>query len=177
MAGVGTQACAILGKAMRGLVYTCLLLFILSKSAAPIKELYGPAPWLAYYDDYFFVNAQGVFGFINSHRPTLILSYTHDPLPPPPKKPPSPPSCQDHRGQIATDQHGRPLTCHQLQPYCSHNQQVANLCQRTCRTCESGASHTAVATAVAESTALRWHILEFANLPGDPSKPPWSLHP
>ena len=36
--------------------------FILCKSAAPIKELFSSAPWLAYYDDYFFVNAQGVFG-------------------------------------------------------------------------------------------------------------------
>ena len=27
------------------------------------------------YDDFFFVNAHGVFGFINSHRPVLSLMY------------------------------------------------------------------------------------------------------
>jgi len=48
---------------------------------------------------------QGVFGFINSHRPTLILSYTHDPLPPLPDTD----VCHDSSGPIANDQHGRAL--------------------------------------------------------------------
>jgi hypothetical protein len=55
----------VVGRWMRAVVHVLLVCFILSKSAAPLKELFGPAPWLHYYDDYFFVNAQGcVFGFI-----------------------------------------------------------------------------------------------------------------
>jgi hypothetical protein len=50
-----------------------LFFFIMHKSVEPIKELYSPAPWLHYYDDYFFVNSQGVFGFINQERVTLVL--------------------------------------------------------------------------------------------------------
>jgi hypothetical protein len=49
----------------------------------------------------------GVFGFINSHRPTLVLSYTHDPLPPQPDDR----DCKDLSGPVANDQHGRPMTC------------------------------------------------------------------
>ena len=40
------------------IVHISLVFFILCKSAEPMKELFKPAPWLAYYDRYFFVNAQ-----------------------------------------------------------------------------------------------------------------------
>jgi hypothetical protein len=64
------SACNMGGSYMCAFVYTLLVCFILSKSASPLKELFTAAQWLHYYDDYFFVNAQGVFGFINSHRHT-----------------------------------------------------------------------------------------------------------
>jgi hypothetical protein len=40
------------------MVHISLVFFILCKSAEPMKELFKPAPWLAYYDRFFFVNAQ-----------------------------------------------------------------------------------------------------------------------
>lgn len=63
---------------MHSLSALLLALLIGYKSSAPIKELFGPAPWLHYYDEYFLVNSQGVFGFINQERTVLALSYTHD---------------------------------------------------------------------------------------------------
>ena len=50
------------------------------KSKDPLRELYGPAPWINNYDDYFLMNSQGVFGFINQHRVQIVLKYTHDPI-------------------------------------------------------------------------------------------------
>jgi hypothetical protein len=44
------------GMAVRKFAHVALLIFILGKSAAPMKELFTAAPWLHYYDDYFFVN-------------------------------------------------------------------------------------------------------------------------
>lgn len=46
-------------RATRTLIHLLLALFIACKSAAPLKELFAPAPWLNFYDDWFFVNAQG----------------------------------------------------------------------------------------------------------------------
>ena len=48
----------------RGGVYVCLFVFLVFLSAPPVKEMFGPSPWLKYYDDYFFVTSQGVFGFV-----------------------------------------------------------------------------------------------------------------
>ena len=38
----------------------CLLLFMTYKAKDPIKELFGPAPWINAYDDYFFMTSQGI---------------------------------------------------------------------------------------------------------------------
>ena len=39
----------------------CLLAFMIYKSKDPIKELFGPAPWINSYDNYFFMTSQGLF--------------------------------------------------------------------------------------------------------------------
>ena len=92
----------------RLVLHVSLVLFIGYKSAAPLKELFSPSPWLHFYDDYFFVNAQGVFGFINQHRVNLVLSYTHDKIPKSVFKKKGK-GCVDHPGIIAKDHSGRPL--------------------------------------------------------------------
>ena len=38
----------------------CLLAFMTYKAKDPIKELFGPAPWINAYDDYFFMTSQGI---------------------------------------------------------------------------------------------------------------------
>lgn len=38
----------------------CLLAFMTYKAKDPIKELFGPAPWINAYDDYFFMTSQGM---------------------------------------------------------------------------------------------------------------------
>lgn len=48
------------------------------KSKDPIKELFGPAPWINNYSQWFLMNSQGVFGFINQHRVQVVLQYSHD---------------------------------------------------------------------------------------------------
>lgn len=82
------QRCLGLGRAPRRaygaarlLVHIALVAFMVYKSKDPIKELFGPAPWINNYDQWFFMNSQGVFGFINKHRVQLVLKYTHDEQP------------------------------------------------------------------------------------------------
>ncbi|CAJ1374956.1 unnamed protein product [Effrenium voratum] len=67
--------------ALRGLVNLVLVLVMVYKSKDPIKELFGPAPWINSYDQWFLMNSQGVFGFINQHRVQVVLKYTHDASP------------------------------------------------------------------------------------------------
>eukprot|EP00439_Symbiodinium_sp_Y106_P038421 s8_g4.t1 len=66
---------------MRSLVNLLLVMVMVYKSKDPIKELFGPAPWINSYDNWFLMNSQGVFGFINKHRVQIVLKYTHDPAP------------------------------------------------------------------------------------------------
>ena len=42
------------------LAIVCLLAFMTYKAKDPIKELFGPAPWINAYDDYFFMTSQGL---------------------------------------------------------------------------------------------------------------------
>eukprot|EP00933_Yihiella_yeosuensis_P082471 TRINITY_DN96374_c0_g1_i1.p1 TRINITY_DN96374_c0_g1~~TRINITY_DN96374_c0_g1_i1.p1 ORF type:complete len:536 (-),score=66.64 TRINITY_DN96374_c0_g1_i1:136-1689(-) len=65
-------------RAIRLIVNVTLMLVMVYKSKDPIKELFGPAPWINSYDDWFLMNAQGVFGFINQHRVQVVMKYTHD---------------------------------------------------------------------------------------------------
>jgi len=60
-------------------VVCCLVLFMAWKSRQPLQEMFGPAPWINSYDQYFLMNSQGVFGFINSHRVQPVLLFSHDP--------------------------------------------------------------------------------------------------
>eukprot|EP00927_Polykrikos_kofoidii_P013387 TRINITY_DN15833_c0_g2_i1.p1 TRINITY_DN15833_c0_g2~~TRINITY_DN15833_c0_g2_i1.p1 ORF type:complete len:803 (+),score=105.51 TRINITY_DN15833_c0_g2_i1:32-2440(+) len=62
----------------RALIHLVLLAVMVRKSVDPIKEMFGPAPWINSYDDWFLMNSQGVFGFINQHRVQIVLRYTHD---------------------------------------------------------------------------------------------------
>ena len=39
----------------------CLAIFMIYKAMDPIKELFGPAPWINAYDEYFFMTSQGLF--------------------------------------------------------------------------------------------------------------------
>ena len=39
----------------------CLAIFMIYKAKDPIKELFGPAPWINAYDEYFFMTSQGLF--------------------------------------------------------------------------------------------------------------------
>uniref|UniRef100_A0A7S4SR64 Lipase maturation factor n=1 Tax=Alexandrium monilatum TaxID=311494 RepID=A0A7S4SR64_9DINO len=64
--------------AARLLVHAALVALMVRMSAEPIKELFGPAPWINSYDEWFLMNSQGVFGFINRHRVQVVLRYTHD---------------------------------------------------------------------------------------------------
>ena len=66
-----------------GLAASCGLVAVMCvKSTDPLKELFKPSPWLARYDDYYLISAQGVFGFINQERTVLLAEFTHDALPP-----------------------------------------------------------------------------------------------
>lgn len=153
-------------------VHMLLLGFILCKSAAPLKELFSPAPWLAYYDDYFFVNAQGVFGFINKHRVNLVLHYTHDPLPELPKGARrSQKSCADTNGYIAQNERER-YACADLEELCGKNKDVKKLCPWTCGICNTSRNWDERAL-----RSMRWKPLEFKNLPGAVTRRPQITSP
>eukprot|EP00301_Raphidiophrys_heterophryoidea_P027398 c9639_g1_i2.p1 GENE.c9639_g1_i2~~c9639_g1_i2.p1 ORF type:complete len:498 (+),score=126.59 c9639_g1_i2:496-1989(+) len=62
---------------LRTAIEVLLLMFIGFKSVPPVREMFSEAPWLNYYDDFYFVNAYGVFGFINQHRYTTVLEFSH----------------------------------------------------------------------------------------------------
>lgn len=65
-------------RALHLLCSVALVIFIMGKSMQPFAELFSPSPWLQFYDDYFFVNAYGVFGFINKYRYQLALESSRD---------------------------------------------------------------------------------------------------
>ena len=67
----------------------------------------------------------GVFGFINSHRVHLVLSYTHDLLPDGRHRARVDTGCRDTPGAIANAQDGRPLTCADVAPHCASHELLA----------------------------------------------------
>lgn len=79
LAGASTlQRCTVrVYRSFRRIVYVLLFLFMVYKSKDPIKEMFGAAPWINNYDQWFLMNSQGVFGFINQHRVQVVLKYTH----------------------------------------------------------------------------------------------------
>ena len=159
-------------RSARTFLHLILALFIACKSAAPIKELFTPAPWLHFYDDYFFVNAQGVFGFINSHRVNLVLSFTHDPLPQGRSQGRIDPSCRDTPGSIANAPDGRALACSDLAEHCGSHAQLQELCPKTCGRC--GGRGAWLPSAVGK---VAWRPLELKNLPGEPTRRPFFNSP
>eukprot|EP00929_Paragymnodinium_shiwhaense_P084759 TRINITY_DN45355_c0_g1_i1.p1 TRINITY_DN45355_c0_g1~~TRINITY_DN45355_c0_g1_i1.p1 ORF type:complete len:587 (+),score=70.24 TRINITY_DN45355_c0_g1_i1:236-1996(+) len=72
------RALARLYRLVLSIVVGCLVLFMAWKSRQPLGEMFGPAPWINSYDEYFLMNSQGVFGFINSHRVQPLLQFSHD---------------------------------------------------------------------------------------------------
>lgn len=62
---------------VRWLLVVALALFIASKSVAPVRELASSSPWLQTYDPYYWVNAYGVFGFVNMRRFVTVLSFSN----------------------------------------------------------------------------------------------------
>ncbi|KAJ9455996.1 hypothetical protein DIPPA_17194 [Diplonema papillatum] len=61
------------GAWLRCVVTVALVAFVGYKSCDPLLDMFAVQPWLHYYDDYFFVNAQGVFGFVNQKRVVAAL--------------------------------------------------------------------------------------------------------
>ena len=155
--------------ASRFTVYVGLVLFIAKKSTDPLKELFTAAPWLHYYDDYFFVSSQGVFGFINQRRTTLVLEYTHSELVPEPGQR----VCRDDDSRLGfTDNHGNALRCTQLADMgaCQHpryGSAVRANCARSCGECAPRY----------RSTGATWKELQFKNLPGALDRRPYTNSP
>ena len=149
-------------RSYRKMLHAGLFFFILCKSAAPLKELFGPAPWLAFYDDFFFVNAQGVFGFINKHRVNIVMEYTHEALPTARKSV----TCADSVGKVAHDANGNAFTCAQLRPHCAQAN-FAQICPKTCGKCSPNERPWDD-----QFESLNWQPLDFKNLPGDPYRRP-----
>ena len=153
-------------KKGRVIIYISLICFIGFKSAEPVKELFTESPWLHYYDEYFFVTSQGVFGFINQNRVVLSLQYTHDPSPLFNKS-----ICDDQPKTSFNDQNtGKPFLCPDLSQYCFHpsfGAQIRSVCKRTCGECE-----------YPDLQYLSWKNLDYKNLPGASlDKTPWFNSP
>lgn len=155
-----------------GAISLLLLLSIAVRSVDPVKELFSVSPWLHIYDDYFIVNSQGVFGFINSERVTLVLEFTHDdvaPAPPPPGTPP----CADAKTTPFNGPGGSTLTCAQLAGHCSdrqHGPAVTKTCPVTCGGC-------AVSLEATDGGEILWSALDFMNLPGSLERRPYFNSP
>ncbi len=120
----------------------------------------------------FIVNSQGVFGFINSERVTLVLEFTHDavtPAPPPPNAPP----CVDAKTTPFTGPGAVPLSCSQLVQHCSdrqHGPAISEACPASCGVCSTPLQ-------VAGGGDIAWKPLDFMNLPGSVDRRPLFTSP
>lgn len=144
-----------------------------------------PSPWLHYYDDLFLVNAQGVFGFVNSHRVVLTLQYSHNETLP---TPPPPPGCIDAAGTVGSDDRGHAYTCAELAlaGACGAHPRLLAACPVACDVArcdgrllpppgELPAGGAAAGEAAVGWEEAGWEPLDFANLPGEPhTLPRWS---
>ena len=115
----------------------------------------------------FIVNSQGVFGFINSERVTLVLEFTHDtvtPAPPPPNTPP----CVDGKMTPFTGPGAVPLSCSQLVRHCNdrqHGPAIMENCPASCGACSPRLQ-------VVGGGDIDWKPLDFMNLPGSVDRRP-----
>lgn len=157
---------------IRVIIYILLLFFIVSKSTAPVQEMLSTSPWLKYYDDYFFVTAQGLFGFINEYRVVLYLEYTNDnyyedgggggnnTLNT---------NCVDQSHTGLSDSSGNPLDCNQLVDFCYHpsyGNQIRTVCKKSCALCS-----------IEIPKNITWYPLDFKNLPGSLDRAPFFNSP
>ena len=129
-ASVGTKVLGWFHWMLHGGLCIGLVLLITVKSVDPLVELFSKAPWLHYYDDYFLVNSQGVFGFINQERTVLVLSYTHGNITMPHS------DCADSKKTPFQAEGGKTLSCAQLAGHCNHPQHGAAIqqhCPLSCR--------------------------------------------
>ena len=141
-------------KNLRLAIYFCLVCFIVIKSVDPIKEMYSESPWLHYYDDFFFVSSQGVFGFVNSKRVVLSLFFTHQ----------NHSSfhfsgCLDVKETPFVDQNTKKkLNCKEISNYCNHpsyGHEIQKFCAKTCGKCDYQIPDN-----------IKWENLDYKNLPG-----------
>tara|TARA_A100001015_G_C15043384_1_gene741522 strand:+ start:117 stop:1907 length:1791 start_codon:yes stop_codon:yes gene_type:complete len=168
---------------LRSFVHFLLFCFIAKKSVPPLKELFTPAPWLHTYDDFYFVSSQGVFGFINQERTTLVLEYTHSVLPIGTEETNNDEPCIDNDSAISfTDGQGNRLSCAQLANFgaCNdprHGAIIESHCKQSCDVCDEGEIHfgqdvytnplnTGESGGYTSEEGIEWHPLDFKNLPG-----------
>lgn len=169
-----------LWRGARWCVYVLLTVNIVSRSTDPILELFAASPWLHIYDDYFLVNSQGVFGFINKERVNLVLEYTHDPVeraPPPPGTAP----CADVAATPFLDGAGAPMGCDALAGHCAHPQhgaQIQAVCPASCGLCVTTLRRIPdAAQEQQQHQSISWQPLDFMNLPGSLARRPYFNSP
>ena len=120
----------------------------------------------------FIVNSQGVFGFINSERVTLVLEFTHDTVTPAPP-PPGAPLCVDAKTTPFTGPGAVPLSCSQLVQHCSdrqHGPAISKACPASCGVCS-------ISLQVVGGGDIAWRPLDFMNLPGSVDRRPLFTSP
>ena len=92
VAAAGRRLCEL----VRGVAICGLCCMVVVKSAGPVKELFKPSPWLAFYDEYFLVNSQ-------VHPPTHMHTHTCSY----PRRPPA-----SHTTALHSTIHANPLIGH-----------------------------------------------------------------
>lgn len=151
-------------SAVTAAVAALVVVFIGMKSTAPLLELFSPSPWLHYYDEYFFVNSQGVFGFINQRRAQPVLFYTHgnvDTL--------NVTCTDDPAGPGLAGQNGDPLRCSDAVEYCAHSHFgsiIQTHCPRTCGSCKQPRKQHKVALVHVKGQMLIGPLLLLLKHPG-----------
>ena len=58
------------------IIALCVAVLIAYKSRAPLRNLFGPHPWLKTFDDLYLVNSYGVFGTITKRRLEIVLEFS-----------------------------------------------------------------------------------------------------
>lgn len=162
------------------LICLLLFLFISVKSVNPVQEFFAESPWLHFYDDYFLVNAQGLFGFINENRlvvsvnvsttpqqewqeiaselsdnkyliDDIVGSYFKKSI-----------YCEDSDAPVTTTAEGVHIYCSSMLQYCYNNDFIRGLCPVTCDSCDSFPLERLMPQAVREEL---FQDFKFFNLP------------
>eukprot|EP00924_Labyrinthula_sp_SR-Ha-C_P008974 maker-scaffold_2-snap-gene-8.36-mRNA-1 protein AED:0.01 eAED:0.01 QI:60/1/0.75/1/1/1/4/0/693 len=149
------------------LLILALYCLVAWKSVDPVLEMFSSSPWLHYYDDFFLVNAQGVFGFINEHRLVFEIEYLN--FVPSELRDVSTQfeefqdSCRDAPGKIAIVNE-QSYGCNELYYYCPSNAQLRQMCRKTCGDCSFLELSTSNERKIMGLNRI-WEKLSFYNLP------------